>query len=770
MIFRPVVVGSMAMTTDPGATAAGRRYLAPALLVIMVALGSPDVLSQNAQSADQAPASNSETLTEVVVTAERKAERLQDVPAAVTAISGDDLASRAVLSIPDALVSVPNLQIAYPYGEGGAVNIVIRGISSTDAALNSSKPVALYFDEGVRGMAVFENMPMFDIDRIEVLRGPQGTLYGHNATAGAVNIISRTPGFQTEGYLTAGYGNFRQTDVQGAFQAPIINDVLSARVAFTYSWNEGVFKQLTPGLRNPDQTDVLAVRGSLFFKPSDNFDATLRLTHMTSGGRGEAPIPGPVGPYFNWDAYPGIQAVPGALRQGAGYFDSATDITPSRSIGVDGVNLLAHWRINDSYTLTSVTTFDAGHWTDAEDGDGLPISWQVFQTSAYRNSQLVQDVRITSKLDGPFDWQGGVVHTQDVAHPYSNFLYAGAPQCGSACDFGFGDGSGGFRTVNSFTQRRSGDALYARAEYKVLPSVKVRAGLRESFDHISVSNYSAWVGDTAAPLAVTDFLDQSASATYRQLSKEVGVDWTINPDILAYVSYKEGFRTGAVNSLAALSTAEITIAPPELVKSEELGLKTTLWDRRATANIAMFNSDYRNQQIVEGTVQGGAVIFPLLSLSHARSRGIEVETTVLPIPQLKLSANFSLLDPKYTDAAYSGTSINGNQMVQAAKRSGSLSADATLFSRGENRLALNINATYTSKVFYDVLNTDAIAQPGYTVWNSRLDFTHGNTSVDVYVKNLGNKQYFTQGYNEPPILYLLRGYPRQYGLHVTQRF
>jgi outer membrane receptor protein involved in Fe transport len=269
---------------------------------------------------------------------------------------------------------------------------------------------------------------------------------------------------------------------------------------------------------------------------------------------------------------------------------------------------------------------------------------------------------------------------------------------------------------------------------------------------------------------VNDFLNQSKFANYRQLSKEAGLDWEIAPDVLAYASYKEGFRTGAVNFNAIFSTAEITLAPPEIVKSTEIGLKTTLWDRRATLNLAAFNADYRNQQVLEAISENGAIIYPLLSLDRARSRGLEVETVVRPITLLKVSANFSLLDPKYTNATFNGASVTGNQMVQSARRSGAIDLEATLLSSGVNRLTWNIGGNYTSQVYFDVLNTDAISQHGYSVWNSRLSFTHDSTNVVAYVKNLGNKEYVTQGYFEPPILYLLRGYPRQFGLQVTQRF
>jgi len=130
----------------------------------------------------------------------------------------------------------------------------------------------------------------------------------------------------------------------------------------------------------------------------------------------------------------------------------------------------------------------------------------------------------------------------------------------------------------------------------------------------------------------------------------------------------------------------------------------------------------------------------------------------------------SFLDPKYTQATFSGVSLVGNQMVNAARRSGSLSGDFTLLSRGLDKVTWNVNGTYTSKLFYDVLNTADISQPAWWVWNSRLDYTHDNTSVDAYVKNLANKEYIISAFEDPPIPFAMRGYPRQFGVQVTQRF
>jgi len=362
------------------------------------------------------------------------------------------------------------------------------------------------------------------------------------------------------------------------------------------------------------------------------------------------------------------------------------------------------------------------------------------------------------------------MHTEDVAHPIAHYLYNADPLCGPPCNFGFGDGGYGIEENNTYTQRRSDDSGYLRGEYKILPTLEFTLGVRQSFDHLSVSNYTASIGDSVNPSSVVDFLNQSTHANFRNTSKEAVLDWKPFDELLAYISYKEGYRTGAVNSSAFFSTAEITIAPPELVKAYEGGLKSTLWNQRLTANLTLFEQDYRNQQIVETVDENGEILTPLLSLPRARIRGVEVEASVRPIPAVELSANASFLDPIYTQATFQGVSIVGNQMVNAARRSGNLIGDFTLFSEGHDKVTWNINGTYTSKVYYDVLDTEYLAELPWWVWNSRLDYTHNKTSIDAYVKNIADREYTTAAFAIPPIPFNMRGYPRQYGLQMTQRF
>ena len=305
------------------------------------------------------------------MTAQRRSQRLQDVPASIVAVSGATLTKRSIVSINDLSAVVANLQIADPFGPGSPPAFTIRGISSTDFSQNQSRPIAVYVDEGIRQLPAFEAMPLFDIDHVEVLRGPQGALYGKDATGGAVNIITAKPGFDTAGYLQAGYGNYNRRETEGAVQTALVPDKVALRLAYTYINDDGVTQNLYPGGRNSDQTDIFGFRASLLVRPNDDVDVLLRASHFESQGRNQGVYADNID--FAGAGFPELAGIPGNSRAGLGFFQVRQNYQGRRDIRDDGFNLQVNWHLSDIFTLTSITTFDAGKWDETVDADGLPI-------------------------------------------------------------------------------------------------------------------------------------------------------------------------------------------------------------------------------------------------------------------------------------------------------------------------------------------------------------------------------------------------------------
>src|SRR5215470_14284085 len=217
-----------------------------------------------------ARADEAAVLEEVTVTAQRRTERLQDVPVAVTAISGSELIARGVRQAADIVDAVPNLLLNMPYGPEAQPTFTLRGVTTQDFSENQSSPVAMYVDEVYKSVGAVQALQVYDLDRVEVLRGPQGTLYGKNATGGAVSFYSANPSLTSaDGYVTAGVGNFHEYSVRAAAGAPIMEDTLAVRAAVMYEKRDGWVRSVVPGVEPLNGVDAWAGRLTFLAKPMD---------------------------------------------------------------------------------------------------------------------------------------------------------------------------------------------------------------------------------------------------------------------------------------------------------------------------------------------------------------------------------------------------------------------------------------------------------------------------------------------------------------------
>src|ERR1700674_1025027 len=226
-----------------------------------------------------------EALEEITVTAQRVSERLQDVPVAVTAILADDLAERGVRQAGDITASVPNMLLNLPYGPEAQPTFTLRGVTTQDYSQNQSSPTAMYVDEVYKPAGAGQALQIYNLHRVEVLRGPQGTLYGKNATGGAVSFYSKNPSLTEEdGYVTAGFGNYSAYSLNAAGGGPIVDNELGVRAAILYEKRDGWVHSVVPGVEPLNGVDALAGRLTLLYRPSETLTATLKLSMSRSGG------------------------------------------------------------------------------------------------------------------------------------------------------------------------------------------------------------------------------------------------------------------------------------------------------------------------------------------------------------------------------------------------------------------------------------------------------------------------------------------------------
>ncbi len=466
-------------------------------------------------------------IQEVVVTAQKRAESLQSVPVSVTAITSAQLGEIKMDTPSDLTSQVPNLQVNGIVGEGTPL-FSLRGVSMFDYSLSQSSPVASYVDEVYKGNFVLFGVEMFDLDRVEVLRGPQGTLYGKNTTGGAVNFITHKPGFDDEASFKIGFGNYSRKEVEGAVQKVLVSDRLSARFAFTYTKVDGFIHNVLPGHPDLEGVDQYGLRLSVLFKATDTLEFWLRWVKSMQDPQNYAIIGGCATPPVNPAVCPGsglgvgftgtYRTVDGtATGRPLALDEIAMDFTPRRRQDDQGLALTANWSMTPGLTLTSLSSWDEGQLYNPEGTDGSPID--IFKIPYFgKTRQVTQDLRVTSSFDGPFNFIGGAYYQHEIIYNQTSNYFMTSPQALTnlytnlglgplpiygdyrdcvASSFG-GAGFGGYAVgsiinpgcqyYNQFDQIRNSWAVYTDGSYKLTDLFKLRAGVRYTHENAIQKN------------------------------------------------------------------------------------------------------------------------------------------------------------------------------------------------------------------------------------------------------------------------------------------
>jgi len=735
------------------------------------------------------PPADSGAIEEVIVTAQKRSESLQTVPVSITALTAAQLDEVKMDTPSDLISQVPNLQVNGIVGEASPV-FSLRGISMFDYSLSQSSPVASYIDEVYKGNFVLFGVDMYDLERIEVLRGPQGTLYGKNTTGGAINFITRKPGFNTDGYLTLGVGNYSRQEAEGAFQTALIDDKLAARVAFSYTKADGWFHNVAPGYPDLEGIDQYGVRAILLFKANDDLTATLRWSKSRQNPQNYG--------IFDIICRPGIDpnCAPGGV--GGSYYrtedGTATGVplqddqigqnyTPKRRQENQAVALTVDWNLSDALALTSITSWDDGDLFNPEGTDGAPINvFKIPYTGT--NNQVTQDLRITSRGTGPFSFIAGAYYQhEDIYNSTENQFFTdtdfnndGAVDSQDCIDSGF------VACIfhNQFDQLRNSWALYTDDSYAITDQVKLRAGLRYNHDKADQKNAYAQLRGVDG-VVIANIIPGSTTDLYATARQDItnvawtgraGIDYTPATDLLLYANYSRGYRSGAFNAQFFFSPSEFDSVKPETVDSIEAGIKSTWLGGKLQADGAVFHYTYKNQQLIDVQSTG---LQPLINIPESKMTGAELELVARPMTVLTVRGGLGLLDGKFTQGAINnGTvSIVDNKLPNAPSTSATLAADWEAWQGGAMGFTVHGDMAYASSQYFEPANLPALRQGGYTTYNARLALhaSDDRWEVAAWGRNLGDKFYLTTGANLAGFgyYYTHRNTPRTYGLEVSYR-
>jgi|APFre7841882724_1041349.scaffolds.fasta_scaffold00122_13 iron complex outermembrane receptor protein len=701
----------------------------------------PAVLAQDAPAARPAAAGG---LEEITVTARRREESLQDVPIAVSAFSGDDLLLRGAADIGELTQSVPSVTFEPTRATNSTLTAFIRGVGQQDPLAGFEQGVALYVDDVYFARPQGSLLDIFDVERIEVLRGPQGTLYGRNAVGGAIKYVTRRLGTEPDLRFKASYGSYNQVDLVATGSTPI-GDLLRVGASVASLERDGYGDNLTTGADNYDK-DVFAYRVSAEFTPVDQLSFRLAYDHTdddSSPVAGYRPFPG---------ARSGAPVLDDLRDTTAGAADrpSTAGINGNNEVESEGGSLTIDWNPDDAWTVRSITAYREDYTESVIDFDSLAVM-DLDAAVIYDNDQFSQEFQV---LYSGGRWNG-------VAGLY--YLDASAS---NDFDVVLGQLAGG-AGVTSFTGGSVDTkawSAFADLTYAITDQWSISIGGRYTEDERSAdvfrANYlgigSPFFGNASATrLAVSS--DFEAERTYYDFAPRFNVSYGVTRDVNLYASYSQGWKAGSFDPRGAnFLTPEVEQGfDPEILDSYEIGMKANWLDGRARTNVAVFYSDYQDMQIPgsvgidsDGDGVNDGFVGTVTNAAQSTIKGVEVEGDFLLTEELSVQLTMSLLDAEIDEWIVNGVDVSDQREVQNTPET-MVSVGAT-YTTGlaEGTLTANLNATYRGDVVQFEVPNPYIDQESVTLANASVVWLSptGRWSFGVHGKNLTDEDVRTAGY------------------------
>jgi iron complex outermembrane recepter protein len=729
------------------------KLLAGSAVLLSLSLHG-NAMAQDGDAETAAEDGNQGGVNVIVVTAQKRAQNLQDVPVSVTAFDDQMIAEAGFtnsLSIGD---QVPNLEIKT---FGGVPNIFIRGVGNNDFNSSSIGPISVYRDDVVVASTGSQIFSLFDLERIEVVRGPQGTLFGKNTTGGAVQFFSKLPGDVFEGNARVGYGRFNLFEGEVAASLPI-TDNFSVRVAGMVRRRDG---EKTNIFNNSDAINVDEAAARAIFRLRPGPDTDIRLT--VGGGRDRSDYleNKPVGVINGGDLFGYTDPSPNDDRI-LNFNGPSRNFSDNVFVNFDVQHDFGNWSIR------SLTGYDKSEVDNAVDVDGGPLRIDeiVFLTDA---EQFTQELQL-SYDDGTLNAIAGLYYFYEDFNARSNADLVG--------ELTFAQGA--LPLITQATRKNKAYAAFGQATYSVMPELRFTVGARYTIDKVRATHQADLIPNffdmnipNGAPVALVPFAN--LRDTYKSFSWRLGLDYDVTDDVLAYFSVDKGFKAGGFNIGIITSLAERTQVDPETLISYEVGLKSTLFDRNLRLNISAFYYDYSDLQVLSVNTQAGSAV-PTLGLDNAADatiKGVEVEAFATPTDWLDLGLNFGVLDAKfknYLSGAIDPVTgqprdFSGNRMPGAPKFTLSANAQVTVpVGRFETRWRAEYN--FTGKKFYNNAEDQLVSsQEGYGLLNLRASLADPDNDWEFafWAKNVFDKAYIVDATD-------LRGFglvPRYFGERAT---
>ena len=753
---------------------------------------------------------SSDNRGDVVVTARRRQERAQDVPIALSVVGQRQLEATGNYTLTQVQQLVPSLQV---FGSNARnTNINIRGLGSNAIANDGLETGVGYYIDGVYyGRVGQSQFDLVDLDRIEVLRGPQGTLFGKNTTAGAINITSRLPSFTPDFYGEASAGDHGYYQLRGSVSAPLIGDTVAFRLSLADTVRDGFVRNLYTGRKDNDYRNFTA-RGQLLIRPTT--DLSIRIIADYAKQKQRALLNSQIAAFSTYDN--GATIANNFLQRAtrAGYqpvlgdpFDRVADADAryqanQESYGVSGE---VNWNL-DRVTLTSITAYRWWDWYPLNDQDYTRLPINPTGGTVNHQRQFSQELRLASAGNRRIDWVVGAYYFHQIVRGYGSYSLGSAaanwnypttdPVVANAALNGFRSDSDLIPVTDSY-------AAFAQATWKITDALRLTGGLRFThekktgvFDQFTVVA-PGLTGLTAAQQAAAQRLRDTLYpvVSYRtglsnnSLSGLLSLAYKVAPDALVYASYSHGGKAGGL-SLGVLPAGVSAAVKQERVEAYEIGVKSQLFGRRLTANLAGFWNDVSNYQTAIVTFVGNSTssIRYIANIPSVRSRGVEADLTWAPTRLVSFTASAAYDEAtyrNYTNAPQAPENLNlgplqnltGKPLAGAPKFTYALGADAAqpigAIGRFDVQLYGHADYAHRSSFFSQPTNSRYSVIQAYGVLNARIGVrtADGRLDLSIWARNLADADYYQSlSVANYGLVTGLLGDPRTIGATVRTRF
>ncbi|NOX50198.1 MAG: TonB-dependent receptor [Gammaproteobacteria bacterium] len=738
---------------------------------------------------------------EIVVTARRRSESLQETPISITAMTARDLEARNLTNLVEVGRFAPNVQMnVSPGGSGGGSNaqIYIRGIGQTDFLFTTDPGVGIYVDGVFHPRTLGGVMDLLDLERIEILRGPQGTLFGKNTIGGAVSLTSSKPTGEYGGSVSVTVGDYNRVDTRLSLDLPIVADTLAAKVALVAKRRDGYAtrRDFATGRKTAEQgdEDAQSARLALRWTPSDvttvDFVADYTKENEDSAPTTLVQFEPSAGLAGLWNALVGA---PSGSTMGTQFI--ARDPYDTFATGPND-NQLEAWGMAltvehdfESMTLKSITAYREMDATFGRDGDGSPNQY-VHTEQDQLQDQFSQEFQLSgSAFDDKMNWMVGAFYFEEFGRDENDVRLAsglfdaleglpaaliclgpgGTPPCAggvgnpvnAALDLDF----------NIFNEIDiTSFAFYTHTTYDITDRWSINAGIRYSdeekdytLEHLRVNS-----GVPIVPFTVI-------SDDWNAFSPKLGVDFQVTDQVMTYASVSRGFKSGGFNGRPTVA-AEVDAFDPEFVTTYEVGAKSELFDRRLRLNGSVFFNDYTDIQI--GSVSAdatGNLVLIVDNAAEAEVWGVELEFVAQVNERLSFSGGIGYLDAQYKDVGNATNITESSEFVKSPDVTASLSMEYAHPLSDWGTLAWRIDGSYSAEVFQDVQNTASISQDALTLVSARIVFESASQGweASLFATNLTDEEFIVNGlqalasFGTAEAVY---GAPRQWGASVKVSF